>query len=91
VTLSTAKIDFIDDFINLGGLEGLKVVLVRLNEKVVEAGSVDEQNIGEAVKCLRVLMNTDVSLTFATLSADPVLRRDSLEFLIDLYWWLRLS
>lgn len=91
MTLSTAKIDFIDDFINLGGLEGLKVVLGRLNEKVAEAGSVDEQNIGEAVKCLRVLMNTDVSLTFATLSADQILRRDSLEFLIDLYWWLRLS
>jgi hypothetical protein len=61
VTLSTAKIAFLHEFVDLSGLDALGETLHRLLSPVIEAGSVAEQNVVEVIKCLRVLMNTDVS------------------------------
>lgn len=60
VTLSTAKLAFLHDFVRLAGLDGLSDCLYRLTLTVPEAGGIGEQNVVEIVKSLRVLMNTDV-------------------------------
>ena len=65
VTLSTAKIAFLHEFLDLSGLDTLGETLRRLLSTVVEGGSVGEQNVVEVMKCLRVLMNTDVSLVIS--------------------------
>jgi hypothetical protein len=59
--MSTAKIAFLHDFVRLAGLDVLSESLHRLLQKPIEGGSIAEQNVVEVVKCLRVLMNTDVS------------------------------
>jgi len=61
VTLSTAKIDFLHEFLDLSGLDTISESLHRLLPSPIEGGSVSEQNVVEIIKCLRVLMNTDVS------------------------------
>lgn len=60
VTLSTAKISFLHDFLQLSGLDALSECLGRVLNAPMEGGSVTEQNVVEIIKCLRVLMNIDV-------------------------------
>ncbi|KAK4684327.1 hypothetical protein P7C73_g5857, partial [Tremellales sp. Uapishka_1] len=59
VTLSTAKLSFIDDFLQLPGLESLQTIMARLSRQPRQLDDLDEQILAECIKCLRVLMNTD--------------------------------
>jgi diaphanous 1 len=61
VSLSTAGTAWMEDFLDLNGLDALQGQLARLVTRPKEAGDLTEQIIVEIVKCLRVLMNTDVS------------------------------
>ena len=62
VTLSTAKISWVTDFLELSGLDALQAILVKLSRQTRELGDINEQIITVIIKCLRVLMNIDVSL-----------------------------
>jgi diaphanous 1 len=61
VTLSTAPIDFTSEFLYANGLDRLEVIMVKLAPLPKDKGDMNEQLVGEVLKCLRILMNLDVS------------------------------
>jgi len=61
VTLSTAPMDFIIDFLDARGLDKLEVIMIKLAPVSKDQGDMNEQIVGEVLKCLRILMNIDVS------------------------------
>jgi diaphanous 1 len=63
VTLSTAPMDFIIDFLDARGLDKLEVIMIKLAALPKDRGDMNEQLVGEVLKCLRILMNIDVSST----------------------------
>lgn len=63
VTLSTAKLAWISDFVAQSGFDALQAVLEKIDRQPRELGDLNEQIMGEVIKCLRVLMNTQVSTT----------------------------
>lgn len=68
VHLSTAQLGFIQDFVGpqkgLISLGQLLAVLVRKGEKRKNLGEVENTVLLEIIKCLRVLLNTDVSAVY---------------------------
>jgi hypothetical protein len=60
VALSTAHISWIDDLLESDGLGVLAQQLSRLNGPDNQGGDTLDQVVGEMVKCLRILLNTDV-------------------------------
>jgi len=62
VTLSTAPIDFTSEFLYASGLDRLEVIMVKLAPLPKDKGGMNEQLVGEVLKCLRILMNLDVSI-----------------------------
>jgi diaphanous 1 len=74
VTLSTAKLAWISDFVAQSGFDALQVILEKIDRQPREQGDLNEQVIGEVIKCLRVLMNTQVRTTFPQINAfaEPV-------------------
>jgi diaphanous 1 len=61
VTLSTAPMEFIIDFLDARGLDKLEVTMIKLAPIPKDKGDMNEQIVGEVLKCLRILMNIDVS------------------------------
>lgn len=59
--VSTAQLSWIEEFLELEGLQVLEIQLSRVSIKIKETGDLHEQIVSEVVKALRVLMNTDVS------------------------------
>ena len=74
VALSTAHTGWIDDMLELGGLACLAAQLSRVCLAERQLGDVHEQIVTEVSKCLRVILNTDVSL--ATIHLGPAVRTD---------------
>lgn len=67
VSLSTGPMSFVTDFLYLEGVDKLEKVMIKLAPIQKEEGEVREQLIGELLRCLRVIMNIDVSLTIFAL------------------------
>jgi hypothetical protein len=63
VTLSTAPMEFIIDFLDARGLDKLEVIMIKLAPLPKDRGDMNEQIVGEILKCLRILMNIDVSFS----------------------------
>jgi diaphanous 1 len=63
ITLSTANVSWIFDFLRTGGLDILQSILKRTSCAVKTEDDVHEQAVFEILKSLRVLMNTDVSIS----------------------------
>ena len=63
VALSTAPLQFVIDFLELSGTERIEAIMVKLAALPQEKGDMIEQVVGETLKCLRTLMNVDVSRT----------------------------
>ena len=61
VTLSTAPMGFIVDFLDAHGLDKLEVIMIMLAHLPKDKGDMNEQLVGEVLKCLRIIMNLDVS------------------------------
>lgn len=61
VALSTAPIAFVISFLDSEGLDRLEKVMVTLAVLPQNKGDMNEQIVGEVLKCLRVIMNVDVS------------------------------
>jgi len=61
VTLSTAPMEFIIDFLDARGLDRLEVIMIKLAPVLKDKGDMNEQIVGEVLKCLRIIMNIDVS------------------------------
>lgn len=61
VTLSTAPMKFIIDFLELHGLDKLEAVMTKLAALPKDKGDMNEQIVAEVLKCSRILMNVDVS------------------------------
>jgi diaphanous 1 len=61
VTLSTAPMEFIIDFLDARGLDKLEVIMIKLAPVLKDKGDMNEQIVGEILKCLRIIMNIDVS------------------------------
>jgi diaphanous 1 len=61
VTLSTAPMEFIIDFLDTRGLDKLEVIMIKLAPVPKDKGDMNEQIVGEILKCLRSIMNIDVS------------------------------
>ena len=61
VTLSTAPMEFIIDFLDARGLDKLEAIMIKLAPIRKDEGDMNEQIVGEVLKCLRILMNIDVS------------------------------
>ena len=61
VTLSTAPMGFIVDFLDAHGLNKLEVIMIKLAHLPKDKGDMNEQLVGEVLKCLRIIMNLDVS------------------------------
>lgn len=61
MALSTAPLQLVIDFLELGGTEPLESIMVKLAAVQKEKGDMNEQVVGEVLKCLRALMNVDVS------------------------------
>ncbi|OCF44305.1 hypothetical protein I317_01923, partial [Kwoniella heveanensis CBS 569] len=59
VTLSTAKMQWINQFILLDGIPIINKVLSKQARQVMQPGDSTQQVIGEVGKCLRMLMNTE--------------------------------
>lgn len=53
---------FVIDFLDYDGLDRLERIMEKSAGLPQEAGDVTEQVVGEVLKCLRVIMNVDVSL-----------------------------
>lgn len=62
VTLSTAPMEFIVDFLDTQGLDKLEIIMVKLAHVPKDQGDMNEQLVREVLKCLRIIMNIDVSL-----------------------------
>jgi diaphanous 1 len=74
VHLSTAKFAFIEDFvIREKGLEALAALLANLVGKKKVLSDVETTVLLEVIKCLRVLLNTEVSMSFQLVSFDKCL------------------
>ncbi|ODN75497.1 hypothetical protein L202_06627 [Cryptococcus amylolentus CBS 6039] len=97
VTLSTAKLSWIHEFLHLKGIVHLGALLERAAKKHLEKGDVEEQIVWEVVKSLRILMNIDAgfgavldhpsvitSLTLNLLSPSPKLRASIADLLSGL-------
>ena len=61
VALSTSPMQFVIEFLDYDGLDRLERIMAKLASLPQEAGDVTEQVVGEVLKCLRVIMNVDVS------------------------------
>ncbi|WVQ76867.1 hypothetical protein IAR50_006541 [Cryptococcus sp. DSM 104548] len=97
VTLSTAKLSWIHEFLHIKGLVHLGTLLEKSAEKRPERGDVEEQIVWEVVKSLRILMNIDAgfgavldhpslitSLTLNLLTPSPKLRASIADLLSGL-------
>lgn len=62
VTLSSAPVEFVADFLYANGLDKLENIMIKLAPLSKDKGDMNEQIVAEILKCLRVLMNLDVSL-----------------------------
>jgi len=85
VRLSTAKLSWTQDFLGPAkGLEALEALLGKIALKKINKGESpteeDRAVQSEILKCLRVLMNTDVSVTR---TPDEVATLDSFLFSLD--------
>lgn len=60
VTLSTVPMEFIIDFLDARGLDKLEAIMIKLAPIRKDEGDMNEQIVGEVLKCLRILMNIDV-------------------------------
>ncbi|CAG8625746.1 6835_t:CDS:10 [Cetraspora pellucida] len=62
VTLSTAKLSWIKDFIGAKGLEALEYVLEKytlgIKKSIIKSSDHDDRILLECIRCLRVLLNT---------------------------------
>ncbi|CAG8457272.1 24000_t:CDS:10 [Dentiscutata erythropus] len=71
VTLSTAKLSWIKDFINVKGLEALEYVLEKytlgIKKSIIKSSDHDDRIQLECIRCLRVLLNTGVVLKYPSL------------------------
>jgi hypothetical protein len=54
---------FIVDFLDARGLENLEFIMIKIAALPKDKGDMNEQIVGEVLKCLRILMNIDVSQT----------------------------
>ena len=61
VTLSTALMEFIIDFLDARGLDKLEAIMIKLAPIRKDERDMNEQIVGEVLKCLRILMNIEVS------------------------------
>jgi len=61
VTLSTAPMEFIIGLLDARGLDKLEAIMIKLAPIRKDEGDMNEQIVGEVLKCLRILMNIDVS------------------------------
>ena len=52
---------FIVDFLDAHGLDKLEVIMIKLAHLPKDKGDMNEQLVGEVLKCLRIIMNLDVS------------------------------
>jgi len=52
---------FIVDFLDAHGLDKFKVIMIKLAHLPKDKGDMNEQLVGEVLKCLRIIMNLDVS------------------------------
>jgi len=52
--------EFITDFLDDRGLDKLEVIMIKLAPVRKDEGDMNEQIVGEVLKCLRILMNIDV-------------------------------
>jgi hypothetical protein len=55
--------EFIIDFLDARGLDKLEVIMIKLAPLPKDRGDMNEQIVGEILKCLRILMNIDVSFS----------------------------
>ena len=80
-TLSTAPATWMDDFVGLRGLDALHNNLTRVSSAGRSTpGDISEQVVGEVIKCLRTLMNTDVSRLTFILRINGAANMDRLDF-----------
>ena len=61
VALATADVSWTNDFLLLGGMDCLEKQLSRLIVQDATPGAMYDKVLADIVKCLRVLLNTDVS------------------------------
>jgi len=54
--------DFIIGFLDARSLDKLEAIMIKLAPLPKDKGGMNEQLVGEVLKCLRILMNIDVSL-----------------------------